>query len=105
MAQKQTETQDCTDHGDRSEHNKQNLHRIRRIKGQLESLERLIECDEGTCEDRVVRARTIEKGVASLISNLIECHVENTIMHKMKDDPEAATEELSNLLKLVNKYK
>ena len=105
MAQKQTQTEDCVDHGDRTEHNKQNLHRIRRIKGQLESLERMIESDEGSCEDRVVRARTIEKAVASLINNLIECHVENTIKHKMKDDPEGATEELSNLLKLVNKYK
>ena len=105
MTEKQTRSENCADHGDRSEHNKQNLHRIRRIKGQLESLERMIECDEGTCEERVVRSRTIEKAVASLINNLIECHVENTIMHNMETDPESAKEELSALLKLVNKYK
>lgn len=92
-------------HHDRTEHNKSNLNRIRRIQGQLESLAKMLENDEGTCEERVVRARTAEKGVASLINNMIECYVENTINYQMKNDPEAATEELSNLLKLVNKYK
>ena len=92
-------------HHDRSEHNKANLNRISRIQGQLNSLARMIEADEGSCEERVVRARTVEKGVASLINHMIECYVENTIKHKMQHDPEAATEELSNLLKLVNKYK
>jgi DNA-binding FrmR family transcriptional regulator len=105
MAEKQLRMQTFDVHGDRSEHNKQNLHRIRRIQGQLESLARMLEADEGSCEERVIRARTAEKGVASLINNLIECHIKNTITHNMKTDPEGATEELSNLLKLVNKYK
>lgn len=94
-----------TNHHDRTEHNKANLNRIRRIQGQLKSLARMIEADEGTCEERVVRARTVEKGVASLINNMIECYIENTIKYQMQTDPEAATDELSNLLKLVNKYK
>ena len=90
---------------DRTEHNKVNLNRIRRIQGQLESLARMIEADEGTCEDRVIRARTVEKGVSSLINHMIECYVDNTIKYQLQNDPEAATEELSNLLKLINKYK
>ena len=94
-----------THHHDRTEHNKANVNRIRRIQGQLESLARMIEADDGTCEERVVRARTVEKGVASLISNMIECYVDNTIKYQMQSNPEAATEELSNLLKLINKYK
>lgn len=92
-------------HDDRTEHNKANLNRIRRIQGQLKSLEKMVEADEGSCEDRVVRARTVEKGVASLISNMIECYIDNTIKYQMKTDPEQATEELSALMKLVNKYK
>ena len=92
-------------HADRTEHNKANLNRIRRIKGQLESLERMIEADEGSCEDRVVRARTVEKGVASLINHMIECYVENTVVHQLRENPDIAVEELSGLLKLVNKYK
>ena len=92
-------------HSDRSDHNKMNVNRIRRIKGQLESLERMIENDEGSCEERVVRARTVEKGVASLINHMIECYVENTIVYQMRENPDMAVEELSGLLKLVNKYK
>jgi DNA-binding FrmR family transcriptional regulator len=94
-----------TAHGDRLTHNKENIHRIRRIQGQLEGLAKVLEADEETCEERVVRARTVEKGVASLINHMIECYIENTILHQMKEDPDAATLELSNLLKLVNKYK
>jgi DNA-binding FrmR family transcriptional regulator len=71
----------------------------------LKSLEKMIESDDGTCEERVIRARTVEKGVASLISNMIECYIDNTIKYQMQTDPEQATEELSSLMKLVNKYK
>ncbi|GAB5491585.1 MAG: hypothetical protein Phog2KO_18000 [Phototrophicaceae bacterium] len=100
-----SEKTDNQHHHDRSDHNKANLNRISRIQGQLNSLARMIEADEGSCEERVIRARTVEKGVASLINHMIECYVDNTIKHQMQHDPEAATEELSNLLKLVNKYK
>lgn len=103
MAEKKVE--EVTHFHDRSEHNKANINRIRRIQGQLESLARMVEADEGSCEDRVIRARTVEKGVASLINHMIECYVDNTIKYSLQNDPEAATEELSNLLKLINKYK
>jgi DNA-binding FrmR family transcriptional regulator len=103
MAEKQIQTQDCIDHGDRGEHNKQNLHRIRRIKGQLESLEHMIECDEGSCEERVVRARTIEKGMTSLINHLVTCYIDNTLKYRMQDEPDEASEEIAHLLKLLNK--
>lgn len=98
-------TQHNQAHHDRTDHNKANLNRIRRIQGQLNSLAKMLEEDAGTCEERVVRARTAEKGVASLINNMIECYVDNTIKYQMRHNPEVATEELSNLLKLVNKYK
>ena len=95
----------ATQHHDRSEHNKANINRIRRLQGQLEALAKVLEADGETCEERVVRARTVEKGVASLINNMIECYVENTIKYQMQTDPEQATKELSALMKLVNKYK
>lgn len=90
-------------HADRHDHNKQNLDRIRRIKGQLASLERMIEQDAGTCEERVIRARTVEKGMTSLINHLIVCYLDNTARLEMKQDPEKATEDITRLLKLLNK--
>lgn len=84
------------------EYNQKSLHRIHRIQGQLAALEKLIEQDEGTCEERVIRARTIEKGVTSLITQLVECYLVNTAKHKMTEDPETTTEELIRIFDLIN---
>lgn len=89
-------------HGERCEYNKKTINRIRRIKGQLTALERLIEQDEGSCEDRVIRARTIEKGMTSLITHLVDCYVENTVQHEMQSDPEQAVQDLQKILRLMN---
>lgn len=92
-----------TEHTERHDHNKKNLDRIRRIKGQLESLERMIEADEGTCEERVIRARTVEKGMTSLITHLVECYIENTARLAMIEDPDKAVQELNRIINLLNK--
>lgn len=84
------------------EYNTRTLHRIRRIKGQLEGLERLIEADEGTCEERVIRARTVEKAMTSLITHLVECYLVNTARYEMERDPEATTKELARIFDLLN---
>ena len=88
--------------GERCDYNKKTLNRIRRIKGQLSALERLIEEDEGTCEDRVLRARTVEKGMTSLITHLVDCYVENTVQYEMQSNPEGAVADLQKILKLMN---
>jgi DNA-binding FrmR family transcriptional regulator len=89
-------------HGDRDDHNKRSLDRIRRVKGQLEALERLIEADEGTCEQRVIMARTVEKGMTSLITHLVECYIDNTASVQTLEDPTAAVIELKRIINLVN---
>lgn len=89
-------------HGERCEYNKKTINRIRRIKGQLTALERLIEEDCGSCEDRVLRARTIEKGVTSLITHLVDCYVENTVQYEMQSNPEQTVKDLQKILRLIN---
>jgi len=89
-------------HGERCEYNKKTLNRIRRIKGQLNALERLIEEDTGSCEDRVLRARTIEKGMTSLITHLVDCYVENTVQYEMQSNPEQTVQDLQKILRLMN---
>lgn len=84
------------------EYNKKTLHRIHRIQGQLAGLERMIEADEGTCEERVIRARAVEKGMTSLITHLVECYLVNTAQHEMQDDPEGTTRELTRIFDLLN---
>ena len=84
------------------EYNEKTLHRIHRIQGQLASLEQMIERDEGTCEERVIRARTVEKGMTSLISHMVECYLVNTARDEMAADPDNAVQELSRIFDLLN---
>lgn len=88
--------------GERCDYNKKTLNRIRRIKGQLNALENIIEQDEGSCEDRVIRARTVEKGMTSLITHLVDCYVENTVQHEMQSDPDQAVQDLQKIIRLMN---
>lgn len=90
-----TGTQKC-------EYNKKTLHRIHRIQGQLAGLEKMIEADEGTCEERVIRARAIEKGMTSLITHLVECYLINTARYEMETNPEQTTQELARIFDLLN---
>ena len=90
-------------HHDRTTHNKANLNRIRRIQGQLNKLAQVIEADEKTCSERVIQARAIEKGMTSLINHLVTCHIENTIKYQLEHEPEEAREEITQLVKLLNR--
>lgn len=89
--------------GDRTANNKANINRIRRIQGQLDSLAKMLEADAGSCEERVVRARTIEKGVTSLINHLVTCYIENTARYEMQEHPDKVSADIARLLKLLNK--
>ena len=62
----------------------------------------MIAADQGSCEERVLRARTIEKGLTSLINHLFDCYIENTLQGEMADDPARAVSDLQKILKLIN---
>ncbi len=87
---------------ERQEYNRKTINRIRRIQGQLAALEDLIMADRGSCEERVLRARTIEKGMSSLINHLFDCYVENTLQAEIRADSQRAVAELQKILKLIN---
>lgn len=89
-------------HAERRDYNRKTVNRLRRIQGQLTALEELIVADQGSCEERVLRARTIEKGMSSLINHLFDCYIENTLQSELADDPAAAAAELQKILKLIN---
>ena len=84
------------------EYNTKTLHRIHRIQGQLAALEQMIERDDGTCEERVIRARTVEKGMTSLITHLVECYMVNTARDQMETDPDKTMQEINRIFDLLN---
>jgi DNA-binding FrmR family transcriptional regulator len=83
-------------------YNTKTLHRLRRIQGQLAALERMIEADEGTCEERVIQARAVEKAMTSLISHMVECYLVNTARQGMDSDPEQTTQDIIRIVDLLN---
>ena len=89
-------------HAERADFNRKTINRIRRIQGQLSALEAMISADQGSCEERVLRARTIEKGMSSLINHLFDCYIENTLAHDLDADPQAALGDMQRILKLIN---
>ena len=91
-----------TQHAERRDYNRKTVNRLRRIQGQLTALEDMIIADRGSCEERVLRARTIEKGMSSLINHLFDCYIENTLQAELADDPAAAAAEMQRILKLIN---
>jgi DNA-binding FrmR family transcriptional regulator len=93
----------CHTHSDlKCEYNTKTLHRLHRIQGQLAALEKMIEADEGSCEERVIRARTVEKGMTSLITHLVECYLVNTARHEMEQNPGKTTQDLARIFDLLN---
>lgn len=90
------------EHVQRGAFNRKTLNRIRRIQGQLAALEAMISADDGSCEERVLRARTIEKGMASLINHLFDCYIENSLAQELGSDPQAALNDMQKILKLIN---
>lgn len=92
----------ATQQADRCNYNRKTVNRLRRIQGQLTALEAMIVADHGSCEERVLRARTIEKGLTSLINHLFDCYLENTLQGALADDPAGAAADLQKILKLIN---
>lgn len=86
----------------RHDYNTKTLHRLRRIQGQLAALERMIEADEGSCEERVIQARAIEKAMTSLITHMVECYLVNTAREGMESDPDQTTEDIMRIVDLLN---
>jgi DNA-binding FrmR family transcriptional regulator len=82
---------------------KEQLHRIHRIQGQLASLAELLEQDNGSCEDYVIRARTIEKGMSSLINNFIICQTIEMLQSANLIEPDDLETKLARLLKILKK--
>lgn len=85
------------------EYNKKTLHRIHRIQGQLNALEAKVAVDEGTCEDRVIHARAIEKAMTSLITHMVECYLVNTARYEMSNAPDQTTTDIARIFDLLNK--
>lgn len=86
----------------RSERRKKTVHRIHRLQGQLNALERTIEDDSG-CEDILTQARAIEKGVTSLMTHVVGGYLRHQFSDQYQHDPDQALEDLERIIDLLKR--
>jgi len=85
-----------------AKHSPETIHRIHRLQGQLSALERNIEA--GTpCEEVVIQARAVEKGVSSLITHIVANHLRYQVRDLMRERPDSASQQIIRLFQLLNR--
>lgn len=85
-----------------TEHRTKTNHRIHRLLGQLEALERSIQVDV-PCEDAVLQARTIEKGVSSLITYIVAGYLEFRAKRLLQEEFDDTVQQITRIVQLLNR--
>lgn len=77
------------------------LKRLRRIKGQVEGVERMIH-EKRYCPEIVIQIKAIRSALRSLEANVVEAHMRNCVKHAIKSkDPAMVNEKLEEILLLI----
>lgn len=74
---------------------KAQIHRLRRIEGQVRGLQRLVESDDD-CVDVLTQVSATTKALESFAIELVSQHLQTCMVDAAKgDDPQAKAEEIS----------
>ena len=79
------------------------LTRVRRIKGQVEAIERALDGD-GECEDILQLVASCRGALNGLMSELIEGHVRFHVLPPGKKSTSSQTEAADELIAVVKRY-
>lgn len=79
-------------------HKKQLLNRVRRLKGQVEGLERALQSENG-CFMILQQIAAIRGAINGLMATVIEGHVREHMQPLLEQEEPAATEELIKVLR------
>lgn len=75
--------------------------RLRRIQGQLQGIERMIE-ENRYCVDILIQVAALEKGIKSFSSVLLKKHLETCVAEDVKKGDLSSLEEIGELFKKFN---
>ena len=82
---------------------KKRLHRVRRVKGQLEGVERMIE-ESRYCPDIITQVRAVRAALASLESTLLEEHLNTCVKDAFaSSNRRSQQEKIDEILKIVRR--
>lgn len=78
-------------------------HRLHRIQGQLQGLERMVDAGK-YCVEIIIQSRAIQKSLESFDQELLKNHLEEHVAHQFSHGQTAkAVNELLKIYKLQNK--
>lgn len=93
----------CSTRGARPPYHEKELHRVRRIKGQLEGVERMIE-EVRYCPDIITQIQAIRAALSSLESKLLEEHLNTCVRDAfVSSDHKDQKEKIDEILRIVRR--
>lgn len=82
---------------------KSNLHRLRRIEGQIRGLQRMVE-DDRYCADIIVQVAAVQEALRSVGRSLMRNHLHHCAAHALTGTPDEAHAMYDELLELIYKH-
>ncbi|WP_108461558.1 metal/formaldehyde-sensitive transcriptional repressor [Devosia naphthalenivorans] len=86
-----------------AKHKSKLLSRVRRLKGQIEAVERSLEA-EAPCGEVLNLVASIRGAVTGLTAELIEDHIREHVSNPDKDDNSARAQGAAELIEVVRTY-
>ena len=77
--------------------------RLRRIKGQLEGIEKMVEADDD-CSDVLMQVVSARRALKSFSEELLESHMQTCIHNAASQDETAGRENVRSLLTVLQRY-
>lgn len=79
------------------------LNRIRRLRGQLDAIERVLESDEHACSDVLQQIAAVRGGVNGLMSVMLEGHIRDHIAKPAADESERQAD-VEQVVSVIRSY-
>ena len=77
------------------------LNRVKRLKGQITSIEQSLESNENSCIEILQQVAAVKGALNGLMNELIEQHLRH---HVLKDSSNLNEAELAEFMKLLKRY-
>jgi DNA-binding FrmR family transcriptional regulator len=86
-----------------SKHKEKLLARVRRMKGQLEAIEKALGA-EAPCSDILNMAASVRGAMTGLTTELIEDHIREHVVNPDKDDDPVRAQGAAELIDIIRSY-
>ena len=82
---------------------RRNLHRLKRIEGQVRGLQRMVDGDR-YCADILTQVSSVQKALAAVGRELVRNHLRHCAAEAIRSGGQAADEMYDELMRMMEKY-